>query len=375
MQIGLIKVIKQFQGGIRRSYLVALGVVLLAAIWVASGQFSSSAPERSQSQNPAGDATVKPAARARVAHLIASNITHKIIVHGETQPSRAVEVKAEVRGPVEQVFMMRGASFVAGSPLFRIADNGRTAQLEKAKAALALRQAEFEAVQSLAQTGFNSRIRLAEARSNLMSAQAELELRQIEADNLVIRAPFDGILNDRLVEEGEFVEVGQAVAQAVQLNPITVVGDVSESSVSEIDVGMTAMVELLDGRRFPATLIFKSSTSNSATRTFEIELAAENPEGKIAGGLTATIQLAAGTRKGHLISPSVLTLADDGLIGVKTIDAQNRVRFMPVTILEEGPEGTWVGGLPDEVDLVTIGQDFLSENEEVVPVYEDPSGS
>lgn len=370
-----MKVIKQFQGGIRRSYLIALGVVLLAAIWVASGQFSSSAPERPQGQNAARDATAKPTTRARVAHLIASNVTHKIIVQGETQPSRSVEVKAEVRGPIEQVFMMRGASFIAGAPLFQIADNGRTSQLEKAKAALALRQAEFEAAQSLAQTGFNSRIRVAEARSNLMSAQAELELRQIEADNLVIRAPFDGVLNDHLVETGEFVEVGQTVAQAVQLDPITVVGDVSESSVSEIDVGMTAMVELLDGRRFPATLIFKSSTSNSATRTFEIELEAENPGGKIAGGLTATIQLATGERKGHLISPSALTLADDGLIGVKTIDGQNRVRFMPVTILEEGPEGTWIEGLPDEVDLVTIGQDFLAENEEVVPVYEDPSGS
>lgn len=366
---------KKFLPSIRRSYLVALGVVLLAAIWLATGQFSSSAPERSQSQNAASDDSAKPVTRARVAHLIASNITHKIIVQGETQPSRAVDVKAEVRGPVEQVFMMRGASFMAGDPLLRIADNGRIAQLEKAKAALALRQAEFEAAQSLTQTGFNSRIRLAEVRSNLISARAELEVRQIEADNLIIRAPFDGVLNDRHVEVGEFVEVGQIVAQAVQLNPIKVVGDVSERSVSDIDAGMTAVVELIDGRRFPAILIFKSSTSNPDTRTFEIELEADNPEGKIAGGVTATIQLAIEERKGHLISPSMLTLADDGLIGVKTIDSQNRVRFMPVTILEEGPEGTWIGGLPDEVDLVTIGQDFLAENEEVVPVYEDPSGS
>ena len=137
---------------------------------------------------------------------------------------------------------------------------------------------------------------------------------------------------------------------------------------------MIAQIELVDSRRFPARLTFKSSTSDTETRTFEIELEAPNPDGAIIGGLTATIGLPTDEKLGHLVSPSVLTLSDSGQIGVKIVDAYSRIRFVPITILDEGPDGTWIGGLPREVDLVTVGQDFVGENELVEPVFIDFEG-
>ena len=361
----------------RKSYYIAFAVVLLATLWVLSGQFSSG-DRGSAGTGPAGGPaaeTTKPLTQARVAQLVAQPITRLVTVQGETQPSRVVEIKAEVRGAIIAMSKPRGARISEGEPLFQISDNGRTAQLEKAKAAVDLRQAEFEAAQSLSQTGFQSQIRLAEARSNLLSAQAELEMRQLDVDNLTIRAPFDGVLDDRMMEVGDFVEVGQSIATAVQLDPIKVVGEVSEANVRDIKLGMTATVRLVGNQEFPAKLIFVASTSNPQTRTFEIELEADNRNGAIAGGLTATIQLPTGQRKGHLVSPSALTLSDAGLIGVKVVDADSRVRFMPVEILQEGPDGTWIGGLPDTVDLITVGQDFVAENELVERVYADQAGS
>jgi multidrug efflux system membrane fusion protein len=355
----------------RKSYIIALAVILLAAAWVASGQFSSSAPEGALT----GPQTLKSVPQARVAHLTVQPITRKIVVQGETQPSRIVEIKAEIRGEVIEETKPRGAAITAGEPLFQISDDGRTAQVEKAKAEVELRQAEFEAAKSLSQTGFQTSLRLAEARSNLLSAQAELTMRQLDADNLTIRAPFDGVLDERSVEVGDFVEVGRSVGTAVQLDPIKIVGAVSESNIGDIEPGMDATVSLIDGREVPARVTFKASTSNSDTRTFDIELEAPNPDGAIAGGLTATIRLAAGQRNGHLISPSSLTLSDSGLIGVKVVDDESRVHFVQVQILEEGADGTWIGGLPDEVDLVTVGQDFLSENELVERVYSGDAGT
>ncbi len=359
---------------IKKSYLISVGVLVAMGLWLISGQLMGPTPNEAQAVQPGPDA-VHRLAKARVAHLVAAPIMGKIVVQGETRPNRAVEVKAEVRGPVIEAAKPRGARVVKGEELFRIADLGVSEQLEKAEAMLALRQAEYEAAKSLAQEGFNTQIKLSETRSNLASARAELRLRQIDVDNLIIRAPFDGVLDERLVEEGDFVEAGRAVAKVVELDPIKIVGQVAESDISDITLGMAGEIELADGRRFPARLTFLSSVSDPQTRTFEIELTAPNPDGAVAGGLTATIHLPTHEREGHLVSPSVLTLSDEGQIGVKIVDRDDRARFVPVTILEESPQGTWLGGLPEEIDLIVVGQDFIAEGEQVEKVYVTPPGA
>ena len=353
----------------KRSYAVALAILGLAGLWVLSGQFSDPTPGMTQAVATHGDQEPFRQAQARVAHLAAASIISTVMIQGETRPNRSVEIKAEVRGPVAETTVERGAPLVKGEPIFTIADIGLTEQLEKAEAALALRQAEFEAAQSLVKKEFNTRIRLTETRSNLASAKADVRMRQIDVDNLIVRAPFDGVLNERLVEEGDFVEAGRVLAKIVELDPINIIGQVSETNILDIHVGMTAQIGLVDGRQFPARLIFISSTSDPQTRTFEIELEAENPERAIVGGLTATITLPAGEKRGHLVSPSVLALSDDGAIGVKIVDQDSRAQFLPVTILEEGPNGTWIGGLPEEIDLIVVGQDFIANGELVERVY------
>ncbi len=359
----------KFVRQMKRSYVVALSIIALAGLWVLSGQFSGPTPGMTQAVATNGDQEPLHLSQARVAHLVAAPITSTVMIQGETRPNRSVEIKAEVRGPVAETTIERGAPLVKGDPLFTIADIGLTEQLEKAEAALALRQAEFEAAQSLVKKEFNTRIRLTETRSNLASAKADFRMRQIDVDNLIVRAPFDGVLNERLVEEGDFVEAGRVLAKIVELDPIKVVGQISEANVLDIQVGMTAEIGLVDGRRFPARLTFISSTSDPQTRTFEIELEAANPGRMVVGGLTATISLPTGEKRGHLVSPSVLTLSDDGNIGVKIVDKESRARFAPITILDEGPKGTWIGGLPEEIDLITVGQDFIADGELVERVF------
>ena len=77
----------------------------------------------------------------------------------------------------------------------------------------------------------------------------------------------------------------------------------------------------------------------------------------------------------HFVTPALLSLADDGAIGLKTVDERNRVRFRPVDIIKDTPDGVWLGGLPAEVRVITVGQDFVSAGQEVAPVGPDePSG-
>ena len=69
-----------------------------------------------------------------------------------------------------------------------------------------------------------------------------------------------------------------------------------------------------------------------------------------------------------MISPSVLTLNDAGVVGVRTVDANDTVRFKPVEILADETQGVWIGGLPERVRLIVVGQEFVVEGERVTPV-------
>ena len=60
-----------------------------------------------------------------------------------------------------------------------------------------------------------------------------------------------------------------------------------------------------------------------------------------------------------VLPQSVLTLDDDGVLGIRTVEAGNKVAFHPVTIIRDTREGVWVTGLPFSVNVITVGQEFV----------------
>jgi multidrug efflux system membrane fusion protein len=67
----------------------------------------------------------------------------------------------------------------------------------------------------------------------------------------------------------------------------------------------------------------------------------------------------------HTLSAALLTLADDGTVGVKVVDNDSRAKFYPVEIAGASPEGMQVTGLPDKIRLITVGQGFVTEGQRV----------
>lgn len=72
--------------------------------------------------------------------------------------------------------------------------------------------------------------------------------------------------------------------------------------------------------------------------------------------------------RAHKPSPGVLTLDDSGRVGVRTVEANNKVRFVPVTIIGQDADGLWVGGLPERATVITVGQEFVVDGQTVEPV-------
>jgi multidrug efflux system membrane fusion protein len=347
--------------------IIALAIVGVVALWIASGMLGRD-DQRPARPNETAAGQAEAITTVRVIRSQAQAFQSGVILQGRTTASRSVDLRAEVSGRVDRIVIDRGQPVKQGQEILLIAVNDREARLAQAKAALMQRELQAEAARQLAKQSFQSQVKLAEAEAQLAQAKADVARFQLDLANTRVKAPFDGVLDTRLVDEGALLNVGDRIGTVVDLDPIKVTAQLSERNINEARVGTAAKIVLTDGRTLDGQVSYIASVSDPNTRTFTIEVLAPNPEGKVLSGLAAQLRLPFGQNSAHRISPSVMTLSDEGKIGVKAVDDENKVRFWPVDILDDGPEGTWVSGLPDQVTLIVVGQEYVAVGQTVKPV-------
>jgi len=355
----------------RSSVVLAIVVSVAAIAWVASGAFKSEAPAPEPQVTP--ESTPPKIPDVRVEARAATGIVEEVAVTGRTQASRMVEVKAETDGQIVKLLAEKGAVVKAGQEIAKLEIRDRAAKVEEAAQLVNQREIQYKAASELAEKGFNSRVRLAEARADLESARAMLKAMRVDIEKTTIRAPFDGVVSAQMIETGDYVAVGDPIMSVVDLDPVEIVGYVTESQVGGMDVGTGASADLLDGRGVAGTITYIASVADPETRTFPVEISIPNADHAIREGLTAKVTIPLLSRQGHKISPAILTLADDGTVGVKIVKEGNIVAFTPVTILKSESDFIWVGGLPDTARIITAGQEFVTDGQTVNPVVAEPA--
>ena len=357
----------------KRSYLIAAGVAAAVAGWILSGQMNGANQPPEPDPQPVQSATVAEEmelAAVRVRRLVAAERVNELVLFGRTEAVRTVDVKAETSGRVVSIAVKKGQQVPRGAVLARIAMDDRKAGLTEAEALVEQQRIAYEAAQALSQKAFRSKVKLAENLAQLEAAKAALEHIRLDIAHTTIHAPFAGIVEGLPVEVGDYLGVGSVVAGIVDLDPVLIVAEVSERDVAMVAVGAAARARLVGGREVEGSVRYVSRMGASATRTFRVEVAVDNPDGALSEGLTAELRLPLGMVKAHRVSPAVLTLSDAGVIGVKTVGAGDIVEFHRVELIADTPEGMWLGGLPESLTLITVGQEFVRAGQRVKPVQD-----
>jgi multidrug efflux system membrane fusion protein len=366
---------------LKKSSLMATVLAAAVAIWMLTGLAGSGAGPR---DDAASGAAAKPSTpteastddsrpaglRVTVRKSVAEQVARNVVVSGRTEPNRSVEIKAETEGRVVELGAERGSRIARGERIVRLDIRNRNAVVQRAESLIEYRRQQYEAALRLEGQQLIAQLQIAEAKADLAAAEAELEAARLDLARTSIVAPFDGMLEERNVELGDYVGIGDPIAQVVDTDPLIAVGEVSERDVGVIALGAPGRVQLLDGTILEGTVRYVSPVSDPNTRTFRVELAVPNPENALPAGMTAQLRLPAGETMAHFLSPAVLTLDDNGNIGVKIVDERNTVRFHEVQIVRSASDGVWVTGLPPEAVVITVGQGFVSVGERVEPVPE-----
>lgn len=358
----------------RASAIIAVVLSIAVAGWMFSGRFGGGERPPAAPETDLGAPPPNPVPRVRVERMTARPHEVAISVRGRSEASRRVDVRAETDGRVVEVGASRGDAVRKGGVLARLAVEERRAKLAEYEARLRQRRIHFEAAEALARKGLSSREALATARADVDAAKAAVEQVEIEIARTRLRAPFDGLLLQGHAELGDYLKQGDRFGRIIDLDPVLFVGNVTERAVAWLRPGLPAAVRTLAGRKIRGTLRYIAPSADPAARTYRIEVESANPGYRVREGITVDIAVEVDTRMAHFVTPALLSLADDGAIGLKTVDERNRVRFRPADIIEDTPDGVWLGGLPARIRVITVGQDFVSTGQEVAPVGPDESG-
>ena len=352
-----------------RSWVLSGAIVLAITLWLASGAGGDSEDDAITVAETADEV---PAARAsvRIRNQVAEEVVRTVSVNGRTAPARTVELNAETDGRVVSVGVIRGDRVDAGGLIVSLDERDRHARLAQAIATVKQREVEYEGQQRLKSESYVSDAQLQEGAALLEAAKAELKRAELDISYMEISAPFNGALQERHVEIGDFVKAGDPIATIVDDRTLVVRASVSEYDAHFVSRGGVASAVLATGETVEGKIRYVAPVADEATRTFAVELEVDNRAGGLRAGVSAELRIPAETVFAHRISPSLLTLNDEGDVGLKIINEEGVVEFFPADIALSSSEGVYIAGLPTAATIITVGQGFVTDGSRVDGVLE-----
>jgi len=356
-----------------KSVLIAALLVAALVLWMLSGQLGSKEDSESVAETNTEESAV-PLMKVRTRSLQAENITREVVVQGQLEPVKVMTLRAETDGNIQQLDLDKGQKISRGQSLALLSIDTRNANLAVAEANLVQAESEYQATRKLQRQGLQSKLSLESAGARQEAARAQVEAAKIEIANTTILSPINALIEDVHVKVGDFVDRGAQIATLVDNSQVLVTGQVSQQYITDISVGQPASAELVTGQTVEGTVSFISSMADKTTRSFEIEVLIPDPPENISTGLSAQINIPVEELMAHRVSPAMMAISDDGVLGVKTLDENNKVAFNEIKVVKTETRGAWVTGLPNDITLITLGQAFVSIGEEVEAVPENTKG-
>ncbi|UYN99766.1 MAG: efflux RND transporter periplasmic adaptor subunit [Devosia sp.] len=319
-----------------------------------------------------------PLQSVRIERFTAQAMPIEVPLRGSTKAKATITAVAETAGIVDDVHVTKGQRVAVGDPLCTLDQGTRAAAVSQAEAALSQAQAGLAQAQLNYDTNADLRARglaaanteqavdvaLAQAKAGVSQAQAGLDNATAELNRTEIKAKVAGLVQDPVATAGSMLQAGGPCATIVQLNPIVFTGMVPEANIGLARTGLEATIKTVTGQTVQGKVTFIASVADSATRAFPAEIEIPNEDFSIRDGVTAEAIVNLGSAPGHLVPQSVLTLDDEGVLGIRTVE-DGVVAFYPITIVSDTREGVWVTGLPAISDVITVGQENVSAGQSV----------
>ncbi|WP_322803068.1 efflux RND transporter periplasmic adaptor subunit [Vibrio alfacsensis] len=348
-----------------RPWLVSLTLVIILAVWLAMGQLNAQDDPPPSSSTPSSQSDEPPVAKVMFDTFVAQSTSKTIELYGRTAPNRQARLGAEVAGKIVRLNVKKGQTVKQGQVIANIDERDLDIQLKRAKAMLSVKEKEFKAAQSLKNRGLQGEVAFATAQAALVDARANLSNVETALKNTKVRAPFNGILDHKFIEVGDFVGVGDPIATVIDLEKLIIEADVSERHIQYLKEGQKADIRTIDKVNHEGNIRYIGRVSSSSTNTFPIEIEIDNSQHDMSAGISAEVTLALSKVSAIKVTAAMLALDEEGNLGIKTLRDQ-RVHFIPIQLVKAENDGVWLSGLGEQVDIIVLGQGFARDGDLVM---------
>lgn len=289
--------------------LLTIGLITLCAC--------RQAPARADSAQPRPESLVVAVATAREQSLVRT-----AEAQGALFPRERTIIASEVSGAVAAVLADFGDRVGQGQPLLKIApreyqlrvDSSRAA-VDQAQARLANARAEYGRAEQLRRENMISQAQFDQTTAGLGVAQADAEaaekalrLAEKKLGDTLVRAPFAGFMQKRLVSLGEYVDPGQKLCELIATDPIKLRAPLPERFVPLVKIGLEVnlSVEAAPGKSYTGKITRVAPALDEATRTLLFEAEVPNPEGALRPGYFAHVRVSLGQDRALFVPASAL---------------------------------------------------------------------
>jgi membrane fusion protein (multidrug efflux system) len=290
------------------------------------------------------------------------------------EPNRVVTISAEIDGRIEQIPSAEGSRVQEGDLLVQLNTDLLQPQFESSEAQFKRDQIEFERMKGLVEADATSRSDLDNATTQLSISKAQLEQARARLERSHIIAPVSGILNNIPVEEGEYVQSGNPVAEIVNTDTVKVVVDVPERDISFFTLGGNAEVSLnYKGceKTMEGTITFISELANQQTRSTSMEITLSNEKGFLRSGQIVHVHLTRRMLKNAILIPlqAVIPMENGYAVYVANSDQAQRHNVELGVIKADIVQIT--SGLKPGEKLIIAGHRFVAPGQKVNVVKEN----
>lgn len=289
---------------------------------------------------------------------------------GTLMPVQQMLLNARVAGDVIDVPVREGESVAAGEVVLRQNNLEATSRLAQAEAAVQSSRAELETAREqmkkfrvLSQQNFFSRNDLEKAEtqvavytSQLKANEAAVLMAKKALNDAVLRAPFAGVVAERLVEPGQLVMPNTPLLRLVDLRQLELAIQLPSSEIARVHEGqtLTFSVDAFGDEQFKARVVRLNPLAKASNRRITVYAAVNNADLRLRGGLFAKGALVDEKAPSGLVIPLTALQEKDGKAGVMAI-RQNRLVWQPVVLGQQNARTNQV--------IVTSG---LAEGERIL---------
>jgi len=348
----------------RAGVAAATAVILIAAC---GGDGEGGAPAGG---GPGGGMGGPPPMPVDVALAVQDTVLEEIRATGQIEAEQSILLQPEVSGRLAAIPASEGREVRAGARLFKVDDAEIQAQVARLEAQLDLAEQALSRTQDLLARNASSQADLELAEATARSARADLRLQQTRLDRTVVRAPFSGVVGERLVSVGDYVTPQTELTTLQTVDPQRAAFQVPERYAGLLAVGQEVSFEVaaMPGREFAGIVDFVDPRVRLPGRTITVKARVPNEDRSLKPGMFIEARLVVEVRSAAIVVPedAILPLAGQDYIWVAT--PEGTATRKPVRIGVRTPGFVEVQeGISAGEQVVVGGVERLGEGAPVAP--------